>query len=102
MIVIYGTPVQNDNIFRCFFHFLKILIFWVQRGVKLCCAPYLRNHISYDCHLWCKCEMIISPGVFFNFKILIFQIVRDLKGKKVAQNDKNLSVARSFQEAYVI
>ena len=40
------------------------------------------------------CEMRISPGVFFNVKILIFQIVKGLKGQK---NDpkcrKFLSVA---------
>ena len=22
---------------------------------SVCCTPYLRNHLSYDCHLWCKC-----------------------------------------------
>ena len=22
---------------------------------SLCCSWYLRNHISYDCHLWCTC-----------------------------------------------
>ena len=48
------------------FHFFKILIFWVAgdggggggKGGKTCpkkkkirCAPYLRNHISYDFHL---------------------------------------------------
>ena len=32
MIVIYGTHLKNDNIFRCFFHFFKILIFWVHSG----------------------------------------------------------------------
>ena len=62
MIVIYGTHVQNDNIFRWSSHFFNILIFWVFRVVKgqkmvqnnkkLCChAPYLRTHIAYDCHL---------------------------------------------------
>ena len=27
MTVVYGTHLWNDNIFRCFFHFFKILIF---------------------------------------------------------------------------
>ena len=48
---------------KLFFHFLKILVFWVVRGVKkgkkwskmtkksVCCAWYLRNHTSYDYHL---------------------------------------------------
>ena len=61
MILIYGAHVKNNNIY--FFHFFKILIFWVVTGVKeqkttqndkksACRAPYLRNHTS-DCHLWC-------------------------------------------------
>ena len=33
MILIYGTVVQND-ISSCFFHFFKIFILWVLRGVK--------------------------------------------------------------------
>ena len=32
------------------------------------------------------CKMIISPGIFFNVKILIFQVVKRLKGQKLAQN----------------
>ena len=32
MSVIFGTRVLNDDISRYFFHFLKILIFWVFRG----------------------------------------------------------------------
>ena len=46
-----------------FYHFFKIFIFLVVSGVKgqkkvqndkkFCRhAPYLRNHTSYDCHLW--------------------------------------------------
>ena len=33
-------------------------------------------------------KMIISAGVFFNFEILISQVVRGLKGQQMAQNDK--------------
>ena len=35
-------------------------------------------------------KTIVSPGVFFNFKILIFLVVRGLKGQKMTQ--KLLSV----------
>ena len=57
----------------------------------VCHAPYLRNHTWYDFHLWYTCKMIISPGCFFIvFKILIFWVVRGLKGQKIVQNDKNL------------
>ena len=72
-----------------FFHFFKILIFWVVifwfsrvKGQEIvqndknfvCHAPYLRKHASYDRHLWyVKCEMIISQVAFFHFfKVLIF------------------------------
>ena len=59
-----------------FFHFFKILIFWVVRGIKrqkmvqndkkLCHTPYLRNHMIVIMVHMCK---IISPGVFLLFFI---------------------------------
>ena len=48
------------------------------------------------------CKMIF-PGVFFNFKILIFWVFRGLKGQKVAQNDKKFCLSDSVsQELYII
>ena len=47
-----------------FFHFLKILVFWVVRGrglkgqkmaqnnIKICLTSYLRKCTSYDCGFW--------------------------------------------------
>ena len=65
-------------------------------------SPYLRNHASYDCHLWCKCVRW-SPGVFYNFKTLIFRIVRGMKRQKTAQNDKYFCLSHlTFQEPYII
>ena len=57
---------ENDNISRSCFHFFKILIFWFVRWVKgqktvqndknfVCHTLHLRNHTSYDCHLWYTC-----------------------------------------------
>ena len=34
MIVIYGTHLSNDNVFRCLFNFLKILLFEVVNRVR--------------------------------------------------------------------
>ena len=34
MIVIFGTNDLNDDTSSSYFHFFKILIFWVFRGVK--------------------------------------------------------------------
>ena len=34
LIVIFGTHISNNGISRCFFHFLKILMYWAVRGVK--------------------------------------------------------------------
>ena len=36
--------------------------------------------------------MIIAPGVFNFSKILIFLIVRGIKGQKMLENEKKLSV----------
>ena len=47
--------------------------------------PYI-IWMSFMVHL---CKMIISPGVFFIFfKIMIFSVVRRVKGQKMNQNDK--------------
>ena len=86
---------ENDNTFRCFF-----LFFWkfwfsgsivgvkgqkmVQNDKKLC----LLRSISQESYIiWLSFmvqmfKMIISPGVFFSVKILIFQFIKRLKGQK--------------------
>ena len=47
--------------------------------------------------------MIMSPGVFFNVKILIFQVVKGLKGQKMAQNVENFCLSHLiFQAPYII
>ena len=56
----------------------------VQNDKKLC----LLHSISQEPFIiWLSfmvqmCKMIISPGVFFSFKVLIFGVVRGLKGHK--------------------
>ena len=83
MIVIYGRHVQNDDISRHFFFnfskfwFSGLLVGW--KGKKwpgmtknsIRCAPYFRNHTSYDCHFW---------------------VCLWAKNAKMTQNDKILSV----------
>ena len=76
--------------FFFFFQFFKILIFWVVMGVKGqktvqndkknsdCHPSCLRNHTSYNCHLWYTCYQIFSKFWFF----------RLLKGKKVKKLSK--------------
>ena len=100
MTVIYGTHLENDNIFRCFFFiffkfWFSVTIGWGGRGGErgkngpewqknsVCHARYLRNH-RYMSFMVKICEIIICTGVSFNFKILIFQAVRGLKGQKMA------------------
>ena len=117
MIVIYWAHKQNDNFSWCFFvfHFSKFWFFWIGRGLSgkkwsritknpVFQAPNLRNHLSYDCHLWHTCKMIIYPGIFFHFlKILIFWVVREVKGQKTVQDDKIFSLLQSIsQEPYII
>ena len=51
--------------------------------------------LSFMVHM---CKMI-CPGVFFNFKILIFQVVKGLKGQKMVENIKNFCLLHLiFQE----
>ena len=63
------------------------------------CAPYLRNHTSSLSFMVQVYKMIISPCVFFNVKILIFQVFKRLKGKKMVQNDKHFCLSHlTFQK----
>ena len=60
-------PILVSYISRCFFHFFKNWIFQVVLGGlkgkkqsemtknSVCHTWYLRNHTSYECHLWCTC-----------------------------------------------
>ena len=102
-------------VFRWSFPFLKILIFWVhgvgeQKTVqndKKCCLsrsisaePYI-IWLLFMVHIY---KMIMSPGSFYFFKILIFRVVRGVKGqKKSPEWQKILSVTHSIsQEPYII
>ena len=68
-----------------------------QNDKKIRCALYCRNHTSYDLCLWPK----VFPKYFF--QILIFGVNSGLKGRKMAQNDKKLSLSHSIsQEAYIM
>ena len=79
-----------------FSHFLKILILWIVSGVKgkkwkkkkkkksVCPAPYLRNHTSYDSHLWYTFVKRLYLQVFFSF----FQKF-DFLGRQGDQRAKN-------------
>ena len=71
----------------------------------VCCAQYLRNHASYDCHLWNTCKMVthISRRFFHFFKIVIFWVSRRVNGQKMVQNDKKFCPLHSMsQEPYII
>ena len=79
MIVIYVTPVWNENIFRWFFIFSKFWFFGLLGGVKGRKTIendkiFLLHSISQEpCIIWLSfmvhiCKMIISSGVFFIFQ----------------------------------
>ena len=113
MIVIYVAHVLNDNnTSRCYFHVLKILIFWVHRGVKgqkmvqndkkFCLSRSISSEpTSYDFHSRCTCN--ISPGIFFLiFQNFDFQGCQGVERTKMAQSNKKICLLRlMFQEPYI-
>ena len=69
----------------------------------LSCSISQESYIIWLLFMVQMWKMIISPSVFFNFKILIFQVFRGLKGQKMAQNDKIFCLLHLiFQWPYVI
>ena len=100
-----------------FFHFFKMLIFWVVSGVKeqkmtendkkyLSVALHVSGTIDHMIAIFVDlCKMTISPGVFFNyfFKILIVWVTRRVKGQNIFQNEKSVCLSYSIsQEPYII
>ena len=69
----------------------------VQNGRQFCLSRSISQepYIIWYSFMVQMCEMIISPGVFFNFKLLIFQVVRGWKGKKWPKMTK-ISVYRTL------
>ena len=93
---------------RVIFSFTKIWIFQVvsggkgqkvaQNDKKKCLLQFMSRepYIIWFSFVVHNCKMIISPVIFFFFiffKILIFQVVRRVKGQKMAQNDKKLCLS---------
>ena len=88
------------DISRHFFHFFRILIFWVVSGVKrqkmvqnekkICLSRSISQepYIIWFLFMIHMCKMMISSGLFF--KILIFRVVRRVRRQKMAPNDKKL------------
>ena len=108
MIVIYGTLVWNHDISRYFFHFFKILISWVVKGVKGQKWPKMTKnsvvfHISGIIHHMIVWNDDISRYVFHFFKILILWVVKGVKGQKLVQSKKKFCLSCSIsQEPYII
>ena len=77
----------------------------VQNDKKFCLSRSISQEtytIWFSCMVQ-MCQMIISPGAFFNFKNLIFQVARVLKWQKMTQNDKNFYLSYlTFQKPYII
>ena len=85
------------------FFFWNFSFFWTVRGVKgqrngprwqkkiVWSTSYLRNHVSYDCHLWYIMQNDdISRFLFHFFKIWILWVVRGrgVKGQKMKKWSK--------------
>ena len=67
-------------------------------------TSYLRNHTSYDFHLWYAfVKWYISRCFFHFFKTLIFWVVMRVKGQKMVQNNKKFGPLCSIsQKPYII
>ena len=98
MIVVFGTYLQNDDIFRCFFYYFKILIFLVVRGGKMAKnGPKWQKiqspSVSQELYLWLwflvhLCKMMTSPAIIFIFsKFWLFVFLGGrVKGQNMTHN----------------
>ena len=96
MIFIYGTRVLNENISNDFFHFLKILILQVFKGVKgqkivqndkkFCLLCSISQEPQVYTSVVHKCKMIISPSVFLIFWFFGLGRTKGMKWPKIMRN----------------
>ena len=82
--IVRGVTFSGDNIFRCFFHFFKILIFQVVRNIKrqkitqndkklcLSCLICQKPYIILSSFMVHMCNSIISPGFFKIYSKFLF------------------------------
>ena len=110
------TCVKWWDLQEFFSFFKKILIFRAVRKVKeqkvaqnknkndICYTPYLRNSIAHDHDFWfTRVKWWYLQDFFFQFfKMLIFHVVRGVKGQKTVQNDKIFCLSYFIsQEPYI-
>ena len=85
MIVFFVAQVQNDDTSRYFFHFFKIVVFWVVRRVGVKRQKIAQNDKKipsnsvsqklYFIWLWLlvhMCKMVMSAAIFFFFFFFFF------------------------------
>ena len=92
-IIICGAQVWNNNIFRFYFYFYKILIFWVFKRVKngskwqkLCLLHFISQepYIIWSWIMVNMCKRIISSVFFTFFSNLIFVVNSWVNVQKMA------------------
>ena len=93
MIVFFVAQVQNDDTSRYFFHFFKIVVFWVVRRVGVKRQKIAQNDKKipsnsvsqklYFIWLWLlvhMCKMVMSAAIFFFFFFFSFFQNSDFSG----------------------
>ena len=93
MIVFFVAQVQNDDTSRYFFHFFKIVVFWVVRKVGVKRQKIAQNDKKipsnsvsqklYFIWLWLlvhMCKMVMSAAIFFFFFFFSFFQNSDFSG----------------------
>ena len=93
MTVFFVAQVQNDDTSRYFFHFFKIVVFWVVRRVGVKRQKIAQNDKKipsnsvsqklYFIWLWLlvhMCKMVMSAAIFFFFFFFSFFQNSDFSG----------------------
>ena len=107
--MVYRTPktlygaFSHLVFFRWGTHFYVSLFLSVRPFVRPLRTISKEPYIIWSSFMVQMYKMIISPGVFFNFKILTFWFVWGLKGQKWPKMTKNFCLSHLiFQESHTI
>ena len=71
---VWWTPYDRSHICRCFFHFFKIMILWVVRGMGSGCKR-VKNGPKWEKFCW-SCSLSQELYIiWFSFMVLMFKMV---------------------------
>ena len=108
ILVYHASYLMNHTLFDCYLRYICVKwwslgFFFILSKFSLMCSISQEYHIIWLSLVLHKYKMMISPCVVFSifFKILIFQLVSGIKGKKNSPKWQKILLPSISQESNI-